>query len=47
MSYKHLSKYMGEFAGRHNTRKLNTLKQMCDVVKNIADKNLKYKDLVA
>ena len=46
MSEKHLPKYVSEFAGRHNTRKLDTIKQMVEMAKGLAGKELKYRDLI-
>lgn len=46
MSHKHLGQYVNEFAGRHNTRKLDTIEQMVEIAKNMTGKQLKYKDLV-
>ena len=47
MSHKHLGQYVNEFAGRHNTRKLNTIDQMTSIANNMTGKQLKYKDLIA
>jgi transposase-like protein len=47
MSYKHLGQYVNEFAGRHNTRKLDTMDQMIAIMHNMSGKQLRYKDLVA
>lgn len=47
MSYKHLGHYAAEFAGRHNVRRLDTADQMESLVKNMAGKRLKYRELVA
>ena len=47
MSFKHLGKYVSEFAGRHNTRGLDTIEQMARMAQNMVGKNLKYKDLVS
>ena len=34
MSGKHLGRYVGEFAGRHNIRELDTADQMASIVAN-------------
>lgn len=46
MSAKHLTKYINEFAGRHNVRKLDTIEQLASVAKSMIGKQLRYKDLV-
>ncbi len=45
MSRKHLSRYIREFAGRHNIRELDTLEQMARIATALVDNRLKYKDL--
>lgn len=45
MSYKHLPRYINEFAGRHNVRPLNTLVQMMKVIDNMEDTRLTYREL--
>ncbi len=45
MSVKHLSRYVGEFAGRHNVRGLDTLEQMSLLVVGMSGKRLRYADL--
>jgi transposase-like protein len=47
MSAKHLSRYVIEFAGRHNVRDLDTLAQMTVLAKGLDGKCLRYDDLVA
>jgi len=47
MSAKHLSRYVIEFAGRHNVRDLDTLAQMAMLAKGLDGKRLRYDDLVA
>ncbi|QPQ54215.1 IS1595 family transposase [Allosphingosinicella flava] len=47
MSAKHLSRYVVEFAGRHNFRDLDTLAQMTMLAKGLDGKRLRYNDLVA
>ena len=46
-SKKHIDRYVNEFAGRHNSRKLDTIEQMKMMANNMTGKNLKYKKLVA
>ena len=46
MSPKHLDRYVGEFAGRHNQRPLNTIDQMKVMVRSMARKRLRYRELV-
>ena len=47
MSPKHLGRYVGEFAGRHNQRELDTLVQMRAMVRGMEQKRLRYTDLVS
>jgi transposase-like protein len=47
MSVKHLSRYVTEFAGRHNVRDMDTLAQMSVLAKGLDGKRLRYDDLVA
>ena len=47
MSPKHLQRYVGEFAGRHNIRPLDTIDQMSEMVRGMDGKRLRYRDLVA
>ena len=46
MSPKHLSRYIEEFAGRHNVRELNTIDQMGAIVDGMGRKRLRYRDLI-
>ncbi len=47
MSPKHLDRYVGEFAGRHNKREADTEGQMISIVTGMEGKRLRYKDLTA
>lgn len=47
MSAKHLSRYITEFAGRHNVRDYDTIVQMEMLAKGFIGKRLRYKDLIA
>ena len=47
VSTKHLGRYVGEFAGRHNHRPLDTVDQMAAVVKGMDGKRLTYRTLVS
>ncbi|MBA4233947.1 MAG: transposase [Ralstonia sp.] len=47
MSAKHISRYVTEFAGRHNVRGLDTIMQMAMLAKGLDGKRLRYNDLVA
>ena len=47
MSPKHLDRYVGEFAGRHNARPLDTLDQMRAITRGMVGKRLRYSDLIA
>ncbi len=47
MSAKHLSRYITEFAGRHNVRDYDTLVQMEMLATGFVGKRLRYKDLIA
>ncbi len=46
-SEKHLDRYVGEFAGRHNIREADTEDQMAIVARQTVGKRLRYKDLTA
>ena len=46
MSGKHLGRYVNEFAGRHNIRPADMIDQMQLVAWLMADKHLRYADLV-
>ena len=45
-SVKHLGRYVNEFAGRHNNRPLDTLKQMSIMAKCMDGKRLPYAELI-
>ena len=47
MSKKHLGRYVGEFSGRHNDRRRDTIDQMTRIVQGMIGKQLTYRDLVA
>ena len=47
MSPKHLSRYVAEFAGRHNVRSLDTIDQMGALAQGMVGKRLRYQDLTA
>ena len=46
MSVKHLGRYVGEFAGRHNDRTSDTIDQMRHMVQDVGRRRLRYQDLV-
>lgn len=46
-SAKHLDRYVGEFAGRHNIRESDTTDQMGHVARSMVGKRLRYADLTA
>ena len=46
MSSKHLNRYVGEFAGRHNDRPADTIDQMRATVQGMDGKRLRYADLI-
>ena len=46
MSEKHLDRYVGEFAGRHNDRSTDTIDQMAAMVRSMGGKRLRYADLI-
>ena len=47
LSPKHLNRYVQEFAGRHNIRELDTLKQIASICARMEGKRLRYQDLIA
>jgi len=47
MSWKHLDRYVDEFAGRYNDRPLDTMEQMGRMVSGLVGKRLTYKELTA
>ena len=47
MSEKHLNRYVGKFAGRHNDREFDTAKQMERIVNKMQSKPLRHKGLIA
>ena len=47
MSAKHLDRYVGEFAGRHNDRERDTIDQMSHIAQGMVGKRLRYNDLIA
>ena len=47
LSEKHLQKYADEFATRHNSRPLPTMKQIGRTVDGMKGKRLKYKELIS
>ena len=46
MSEKHLGRYVGEFAGRHNDRPADTIDQMQATARGMVGKRLRYADLI-
>ncbi len=47
MSAKHLHRYVGEFAGRHNRRSLDTEAMMARSAAGMVGRRLRYADLTA
>ncbi len=47
ISPKHLNRYVNEFAGRHNSRPLDTRHQMASIVRRMEGKRLRYRDLTS
>jgi len=47
MSKKHLTRYVTEFAGRHNVRDYDTITQMVLLASGFIGKRLRYKNLIA
>ena len=45
ISYKHLQRYVNEFAGRHNLRRFHTRAQMAQVVAAMVGIRLMYREL--
>ncbi|MCY4148073.1 MAG: hypothetical protein OXF73_01720 [Gammaproteobacteria bacterium] len=45
MSKKHLNRYVGEFADRHNVRSNDAIDQMGSIVRNMEGRQLPYKKL--
>lgn len=46
MSDKHLARYIGEFAGRHNARAVDTIERMALMAKGMMGKRLTYQELM-
>ena len=46
-SPKHLQRYVDEFVGKHNTRDMDTMEQMRDVLAGLVGRRLLYRDLIA
>ena len=47
VSPKHVDRYVDEFVGRHNTRPLDTIDQMTEIVRNMEGRRLTVKELTA
>ena len=47
ISPKHLDRYVRQFAGKHNDREADTIRQMKNVVAGMVGKRLMYRNLVA
>ena len=47
VNVKHLGRYVGEFASRHNSRPLDTEDQMRRIMKGMDGKRLRDQDLIA
>jgi len=47
ISPKHLRRYVNEFAGRHNDRRLDTIDQIGKIVRGVDGKRLQYEGLTA
>ena len=47
ISAKHLQRYIAEYAGRHNVREEDTMKQMEAVVTRMVGKRIMYQELVS
>ena len=46
MSKEHLQRYVDEFVGRHNLRRLDTVEQMGETAKGLFGKQITYKMLI-
>ena len=46
ISAKHLDRYVQQFAGKHNAREADTIRQMQNVVAGMVGKRLMYRDLI-
>ena len=46
-SEKHLDRYVGEFAGRHNDREADTIDRMGNMAQEMVGKRLTYRELVS
>ncbi len=46
-SKKHMGRYVGEFAGRHNNRPMDTIDMMEVIAANMVGVPLRYRELVA
>ncbi len=46
MSVKHLDRYVGEFANRHNTARISTLEFMGETAKGMVGRHVSYKELI-
>ena len=47
LSPKHLNRYVQEFSGKHNTRRLDTIDQMRSVVSGLIGNRLMYRELIS
>ncbi len=47
MSPKHLQRYVDEFAGRHNVRNADTIRQIESIVTGMVGRKLTYEQLIA
>ena len=47
ISARHLQRYVSEFAGRHNMREVDTIRQMESALIELVGKRLMYRDLIA
>lgn len=43
---KHLGRYAHEFAERHNIRDLDTIQQICTIVRWMAGRRIRYMELI-